>query len=54
MGTSMKTLTTQLNLMRINSPFMRKRSMPAWSWKKKEKKEFTHTWTKPIRELKLM
>ena len=50
----MKTLTTQLNLMRINSLFIRERSMLAWSWEKKKKKEFTHTWRKPIREVKLM
>lgn len=35
----MKTLTTQLNLMRINSLFIRERSMLAWSWKRKKKKE---------------
>ena len=48
-GSSIKTLTTQLKLMRINLAFMRKRSMLDL----RKGKKGIHTRRKPIRDLKL-
>lgn len=52
-GTSLKTLTTELNLMRINYIFYEKKVNASLIFEKGKKGIHTYTGKKPIRDLKL-